>query len=284
MLRRAMRRRWLRARLRELDRLDVLHGKGSVAPPGASKRIRRVPTWLTAGITIAIFAGLFVVPGVIPTSLKRLVGIASAQPLGHPPAVTGSGPHAFLQHQPGSKVPVAWDPCRPIHYRVNVAGGPRDGVAMVAAAVDHVSAATGLRFVYDGRTDDRPHWDSPFSPRLVGGAPPVLISWATADEVHELAGKVAGIGGAVARANTGEPLRYVSGGVTLDSDAFAMLEARSDGRAEERAIVLHELGHLVGLAHVHDRRELMDADNVGVLDFAAGDRAGLARLGRGPCL
>ena len=46
---------------------------------------------------------------------------------------------------------------------------------------------------------------------------------------------------------------------------------------------MHELGHVVGLAHVDDSREVMYADNVGVTQFGSGDLAGLAALGRGRC-
>lgn len=204
-------------------------------------------------------------------------------PLGHPPTVLGAGPYRFLETQPHSTDPVAWDPCRPIHYRINRASGPAHAVALVREAVARTSAATGLRFEYDGLTDDRAAWDTPTTPHLIGGEPPVLVSWASADEVHQLAGDVAGIGGAVAFPQRNGRLRYVNGGVTLDADAYADLSRRPEGRLEQRAILLHELGHLVGLAHVHDGRELMNADNVGVLTYAAGDRKGLSRLGRGAC-
>jgi hypothetical protein len=71
--------------------------------------------------------------------------------------------------------------------------------------------------------------------------------------------------------------------VTLDSVSFAAMSRQRGGAAFERAIVLHELGHLVGLAHVSDQSELMNADNVGLLDYGPGDREGLAQLGAGPC-
>jgi predicted Zn-dependent protease len=71
--------------------------------------------------------------------------------------------------------------------------------------------------------------------------------------------------------------------VKLDADEFALLAGQTDGTPLMRAIVLHELGHVVGLAHVDDPRELMYGDNVGLLDFGAGDRAGLARVGSGSC-
>ena len=52
-----------------------------------------------------------------------------------------------------------------------------------------------------------------------------------------------------------------------------------------RAIVLHELGHLVGLAHVANPTQLMLPEaSPGVVDFAAGDLTGLAQLGAGACV
>jgi len=43
------------------------------------------------------------------------------------------------------------------------------------------------------------------------------------------------------------------------------------------------LGHLVGLDHVDDPTQLMHVVSP-VFDLGPGDRAGLARLGAGPCV
>jgi hypothetical protein len=50
-----------------------------------------------------------------------------------------------------------------------------------------------------------------------------------------------------------------------------------------RAVILHELGHLVGLGHVADPNQLMSETNYGLHDFGPGDQEGLARLGGGTC-
>ena len=48
--------------------------------------------------------------------------------------------------------PIAYDPCRPIHYVIRESGSPPNGTQLIASAVASVSAATGLEFVYDGTT------------------------------------------------------------------------------------------------------------------------------------
>jgi len=75
----------------------------------------------------------------------------------------------------------------------------------------------------------------------------------------------------------------VSGVVYLDAAALGSLLAAGD-RALAQAVVLHELGHLVGLAHVNDSGALMFPRASGeVTAFGPGDRAGLAALGSGAC-
>jgi hypothetical protein len=59
--------------------------------------------------------------------------------------------------------------------------------------------------------------------------------------------------------------------------------ARPDGAKLVRAVMMHELGHVVGLAHVHDVRELMNPKTVGRTSFGPGDLEGLAELGAARC-
>lgn len=243
-----------------------------------------------SGLALVVSAVVLVVmvligPGNELAALRRVLGIG-VDPLGTPADVAPGGVHAFLQSQPGDPdQPVAWDPCREIRYEVNpdgAPGGDDDVVAFVQDAVEEVSGLTGLQFDYLGETDRRPSWEANLVPR--GRSEPVLIAWADEDEVDELEGDVAGVGGAVSqRAPAGGWRRYVTGQVTLDRDVYEILEGDRDGEARGRAILLHELGHLVGLDHVDSPAELMYADEVGLLDFGTGDRNGLVRLGKGRC-
>lgn len=152
---------------------------------------------------------------------------------------------------------------------------PSSARAILTTAIDRVSAATGLSLVVDGPTDevasvDRPNTDQA---RYGTGWSPVLVAWTNPNRIAQLDGRVAGTGGS----------RYVTGTVYLDGPDLQHVLNRRRGTSEVTAIVMHELGHVVGLAHVEDRTQLMNEDNVGRTAFGAGDLRGLARLGDGPC-
>jgi hypothetical protein len=208
-------------------------------------------------------------------------------PLGSPVTAPGpGGAHAFRQLQDDGVRPVAYDPCRPIHYVVRPDNAPPAGAAMLAEAFARVTAVTGLQFVHDGETEEvvMPA-RAPFQPDRYGDRwAPVLVSWQTEAENPGLAGDIAGRGGSLAVTPPGGPSVYVTGEVTLDATAFADMLADGSGAAAARAIVLHEIGHLVGLQHVPDPTQLMHERNTGVVDFASGDLAGLAALGQGECV
>ncbi len=72
---------------------------------------------------------------------------------------------------------------------------------------------------------------------------------------------------------------YVTGTVTLDGPQFTEIVSRDQGFEQARAVLLHELGHLIGLSHVDDPRQLMhDKNSAGVTALAAGDLSGIAAL------
>lgn len=211
------------------------------------------------------------------TSIIFFVGVLAFakwdRMLGLAPDPGVGGEHAFLQTQPGDPdEPVAWDPCREIHYVVNPDGGPDNAVELVQEVADEVSELTGLQFAFDGETDQRPDLDD----RSAFGRPPSLISWADEDEVPRLDGEVVGLGGASAIGVAGGRLTYVTGFVIVDTDL-------DGGDYAQRSVLRHEFGHLVGLDHVDDPGEIMFDSGSYSGKFGPGDREGLALLGRGAC-
>lgn len=193
--------------------------------------------------------------------------------------------YAFLQTQTDGKTPVAYDPCETIHYVVRQTGSPAGGQRLITSAVERVAKATGLRFVYDGPTSESPVTRREFGIVPEDGWPPVLIGWVTPEENPELAGDIAGSGGSSSRALDQSARIYVTGTVDLDAGRMRELVTTARGKRQAKAVILHELGHLVGLDHVNDKQQLMHPQSQpGVDDFSAGDLTGLAALGKGPCV
>ena len=109
----------------------------------------------------------------------------------------------------------------------------------------------------------------------------MLIAFADASEIPAMDG-VAGRAGSSWTGINGRDT-YISGQVVLERRYWNSELHAWRGHALTRAIVMHELGHVLGLGHVHASGELMSADNHGRTTWGPGDRKGLAILGRGPC-
>jgi hypothetical protein len=272
-------------RSERLEGLDREQGLGAL-PEGSPVRPRRrtaSPALAGVAVTALILSGVVLVgPGDEMATVRRLLGLGSDR-YGSPPAFTpGEGTYKFLLTQRGSDRPVAYDPCRRVEYAVNPAGAPEDWKELVDTAVAHTEWATGLDFVDVGPTEERPFNPTRSGP-FGGAAPrPVVIGFADSEEIRDLAGDVAGLGGSVSTRDTLGRDYFVTGAIALDTDVF---RTPSDGaqRTNLQAIVDHEFGHVVGLDHVDDPSELMYESNVGVTDYGPGDLEGMARLGSVPC-
>jgi hypothetical protein len=261
--------------------------------PGRSVRLKTV-------LGLALVVGLYFSPSlfdrfILPTVLPYLPGSpvpppgyeAAEAPLGAPPVTTGSKAFVLQESPEPGQAFVAYDPCRPIHFVVRPENQVPGGDILIQQAVSAVSNASGFQFIYDGTTEEAPAEErEAFQPDRYGKRwAPMLIAWSTPEETPGLSGNIAGDGGSNYAHATGQPLVLVAGQVRLDAPDLAGIQAsRPNGDEYVRAIVMHELGHVLGLDHVNDPTQLMHADNMGLLDFSDGDRAGLAILGNGPCV
>jgi len=197
--------------------------------------------------------------------------------------VTSNGEHSFLFDDGGE--PIRYDPCRPLGWVVNPDGAPAGAVDLVHSAVDDVEQSTGLDFEYLGETDEVASFErSLFQDRYGSGFAPIIIGFSTEDATPDLAGSVTGVGGSSAVSGAyGVPQYLRSGVVIMDADDVAEIQEQSTGEWLAQAIVRHELGHVVGLGHVADTAELMNAENMRTTEWGPGDRQGLAIAGNGPC-
>jgi hypothetical protein len=263
-------------------------------PTGRGGRSRRDRAWGAIALAIAtlVVGAMAVLSHATPhrpVQDERAVAPPAGLDEGaasRPPVVdrTGVGESRFSYRQPDGS-PVTFSPCRPIHYAVRPDHAPANGDRMISAAVAEVSRATGLRFVNDGRTSEQVVQDRrPYQPDRYGNRwAPVLIAWVTDEEDPDFGVDVAGTAGPQRVGRPDGASTYVTGEVHLDPQALDAM-ARTAGEPLARAVILHELAHLVGLAHVKDPTQIMfPRVQKGVVAFGAGDLRGLAALGSGKC-
>jgi len=178
--------------------------------------------------------------------------------------------------------PVRYDPCEAIHYVVNVTEAPAHGLNDVQNAFARLSDATGMGFVYDGTTTEVPMPDRPvYQPATYGDRwAPVLVAWVRPDETPYLTAGAVGDGGSsyVPTGQSGQ-FEYITGEVALD--ATQAFPGGFDDPVAWGPLLLHELGHVVGAAHVDDRTQIMfpTLHPGGPTRYGDGDGTGLRVLG-----
>ena len=229
--------------------------------------------WL---VPVAAFLALALLGTYALSELLQNEVIPRVQPGG------SSDAFAFLAVAPGSGEPVRYNPCEPLHYVVAERHLVDGALEDVSEGVRLLGDAAGVEFVFDGVTTETPSRARPiYQPRRYGTDrwAPILLAWVPEDELLSRGRHAAGAGGSTAVANAAGVDVYVTGTVTFNADldlpgGFGPGRTRGD-------VVLHEMGHVLGLAHVEDRLQIMFRNlTEGRARLGDGDRAGLRRLGR----
>ncbi len=216
-------------------------------------------------------------------SINRRTVVNTAAAPNCQPAERGSASSYTLNHNPNGSV-TRWNPCSgDIHVRVNAALGGPGADADTQAALLALGRATGLHLVYDGPTTYVPTTAN-------SGSQPaaIVVAWAppgTAAGSSDYFG--AGAIGEGGWRSSGTSIdggrtwnwKVVQGFVVIDP-AQPVTPGFATGM-NRGALLLHELGHVVGLGHTIDATQVM----YGVLrpssyaSFGAGDLTGLKAVG-----
>ncbi|MGY3318249.1 hypothetical protein ACVWYS_002964 [Arthrobacter sp. TE12231] len=207
------------------------------------------------------------------------------KPLGsaRKPDVASTSYKFLATNEDGS--PVGYSPCRPLHYVVNAALAPQGSERLVDDSIRTISEATGIKFINDGPTGELPSPNrAPYQKDVYGDRwAPLLIAWTTPEQAPQLKGPVIGTGGSTHFSFGDGPKSFVTGSLELDAPQITEDLGRSDGASYATAVILHELGHVMGLEHVNDPAQLMYPE-IGTPDgLAAGDLNGLYELGHAQC-
>jgi len=227
----------------------------------------KVPTWWLGTRDYRVVAG---------TTLASAPATFNVKPY-YSPAGKASE-HAFMFNSTITR----WDPCTVIGWRVNTRRATAGALADAKAAFKRLGQATGFTFRYRGTTSGIPQYDSN---SWFPNDTQIVVAWVRKGQTELFDGQGAADAVGAPYVLTGyhngngtSAYKIARGSVVIDSQfkvkgGFGTGLTRGD-------ILLHELGHVMGLAHYSSSNELMNPIMTrGVARYGRGDLAGLEKHG-----
>lgn len=208
--------------------------------------------------------------------------------------------HTWIDQDGGSHR-VRWNPCQTITYAVNLklAGGSEaartKALSDVQNAFRRAGKRTGLSFSYAGRTAEIPRNtpDKSWSERQK--AAEIVVAWVDQSRPKYRSnmlskigsGYASGVGGWMLRGWTDDKGHWQAavgrGFVVINSGHNSRYEAGFGSGVTRGALLLHELGHAIGLDHVGSTSQLMYPTMLRRehSNYKSGDQVGLHKVGKG---
>ena len=149
--------------------------------------------------------------------------------------------------------PVIWKSCTPINYLVSGSTTPAE-LETLQRAMAIETKLTGHNFQYLGATSEEAsnNWASTKYQNLA--YPPVLITWT--DTSSDLLNGVTA-GGTLANPTQSSNPVLVTGSIAFNKNIYDTLNPGFSKGTSQGNLILHELGHLLGLSHSENPSDLM---------------------------
>jgi len=231
---------------------------------------RALPTIFLV-IFVLVMSAVLMQPGLLIGWMERTLNGAPAAVAGDQAQAAPDSPYADVQR---NGYPVTYSPCEKWVVSINTFSASPGYRPAVKAAIAEIRDLTGLKLVLGDDTDEVPTDDrAAYQPERYGDRPaPILIGWVDADPSF-----VSGHNGSNVIVTEDGEQTYLSGMIRLNADG----ELTED---ELRAVLLHEMAHVVGLADSTDEGSIMYGDPRGADGFSEEQRKALKVLGNGKCI
>jgi matrixin len=240
-------------------------------------------------LLVAIVLGAFAIASLLrePAEIAAPPPIQETTTPSPTPTATAAGQEGsfrFLKRVGGD--PVRWNPCETITYAVNTGGASRAVLPDLREALEHVTDATGVEFKAVGTTHET--FFSAYQRMRYRGVirkAELILIWVGHEEYGAILRRLGDPRPSIAFAKTMAGLyanrdQYFGGIIVVDADATSIFGF--DYTFAHGVVLLHELGHIMGLDHVKDPNQLMYSGrhpNFGLQDYGPGDLEGLRRVG-----